>query len=120
MSICTGAGSIMEINKSIYVESELTGVVNNAAWVLCEWKYEKGIKLSSLEIFKKVFGKQLLTKNYSCRNWIWSFSEGGNVLWCFVSKEGVSFNCDFDADKVVINEMIDEVVKMIKMYSGEL
>lgn len=57
-------------------------------------------------IFKYIFGEQQICKNYSCRNWIWTFSdsEEENTLYVLVSKEGTNWEFDRtseDYDKVI-------------------
>jgi hypothetical protein len=47
-----------------------------------------------LDVFKQVFGKQQTCKNYSSRNWIWTFTDGTTNLWCLISKDGLTFEYD--------------------------
>ena len=51
------------------------------------------LNLSSIDMFKKCFGEQKICKNYSARNWIWTFSDEAEkkIVYCLVSKEGISW-----------------------------
>src|ERR1051325_1095748 len=46
---------------------------------------------STKQIFKNIFGKQLTTRNYTCRNLIWTFSRKDQILYAWLSVEGLSW-----------------------------
>lgn len=82
----------------------------------CTWYGERYMKTiqeipekrrDSKSLFKYVFGGQQICKNYSRRNWIWTFSDinKNNILYTLVSIEGVSW--EFNIDSKDYDEVID-------------
>ena len=114
----------MKINVAPYVEDNTSSVINMHDSVLeiydiykQYWVVLHKHKLTSLELFKKAFGRQKLTKDYTCRNWVWTFTddEEKGILYCLVSKEGPSWEFDSTTDmNVVMSLLVEAIEKLIE------
>lgn len=69
-------------------------------------------------LFKYVFGRQLTCKNYTNRNWVWTFSdlEEQNAFWTLISTTGVSW--EFDSTSEDFHRVID-LRKKVENYIYE-
>ena len=79
--------------------------------------HERAGNVGSIAVFKQVFGKQQCCKNYTCRNWIWTFSEEGNTIWCLVSKEGINWEYDSRSNQRACLKLMDKVMLDILEFS---
>ncbi|RTK97740.1 MAG: hypothetical protein EKK64_00565 [Neisseriaceae bacterium] len=114
----------MKINKSEYDESKSQGiglVVQDQEIyedVKKIYEFRHSLKLSSIEMFKLFFGKQQTCRNYTSKNWIWTFSddEEKNVIYCLVSKEGISWETPNSKE---IKPLFKEIFKKFTEKFGE-
>jgi len=73
------------------------------------------------ELMKDTFGRQLTTKVYSHRNWIWTFhkppdKKGYVTLYALVSKRGCYWECDRRSNKEYLEELFYSVLEYIEQY----
>lgn len=70
--------------------------------------------LSSLKLFKQKFGRQQITKNYSHRNWVWTFQsdDGKAVIYCLVNEQqGIAWEYDRAvSDEASLLPLMNEIV----------
>jgi hypothetical protein len=107
----------MKINKAKYKEDCNPGIFIdkgkfNHLLEISKIRYLN--KLSSIDLFKKVFGKQQVCKQYTNKNWIWTFTDDNErlVINCLVSKEGISWESS-EKDKNLIDPLFQEIVQSI-------
>lgn len=115
----------MQVNVAPYIEETSESVVNIKtkdhttgvmSWIQFAhsqreyWAKLHELKLTSLQMFKKVFGKQKTTKVYSRRNWVWTFTddEGNGILYCLVSVEGPSWEYNRNSKPEVVFSLLKE------------
>jgi len=57
--------------------------------------YDRYGDKSEKEVYKEVFGPHLLCKNYTYRNWIWTFCSQDKtaIVYFLVNVTGTSFEC---------------------------
>lgn len=115
----------MNINTAQYDETATDCIVNcvTPRWDFnaCKEYYDGirkvGYKDDSKALFKTTFGKQMTCKNYTCRNWIWTFSDDNATVYCLICDTGVSWEYNHkttknhDALKYLCCKVIDELVK---------
>ena len=85
---------------------------------LASTKYRRG---STLDAFKRAFGRQQTTQNYSYRNWIWTFTsdDGSATMHCLVnSHQGLSWEynratSDVDSLEPLMNEIVQALLKEV-------
>jgi hypothetical protein len=116
----------MEINKEQYQEENTDSLINIrirppliAIWET-DWNsnkqkeyWEKQGKRTSKQYLKDVFGRQQTCKNYTRRNWIWTFSDGNGkaCLYALVSETGLHWEYRGGSDSVVLKQLVDSIEK---------
>lgn len=93
-----------DVNVATYQEADSTSVVNVAheymkmLGAIERWWEHRKLLCRSLPTEKgyliKAFGKQQVVRNYSYKNWIWTFQSSDAVLYVLWSKRGVSWEFD--------------------------
>jgi hypothetical protein len=90
------------------------------AWYMREYHMVKHPDLSSKQIFKKVFGRQLTCVVYMHRNWIWTFSNSTDVssalfatIYCLINIRGVYWEMNIDSNKLEIIKLREEIEKAL-------
>ncbi len=81
----------------IYIRKQQQKPQFYEAWYMKK-KWDKFPGLSTKEIFKQVFGRQQTCVNYTCRCWIWSFSNDdcSAIIYCLVDIRGCHWEMDRD------------------------
>jgi hypothetical protein len=108
----------MKVNKIKYDEDNTYALMNaigpkailDAYEPLLECYERTGVR-SSLALFKKVFGRQQITVNYSHRNWVWTFTNGKATMHCLLSVQGIAWEynratSDVDALAPLMHEIV--------------
>ncbi len=118
----------MLINKIAYDKDKTDPIINSIplgvskgqffeAWYMREYHMVKHPGLSSKQIFKKVFGRQLTCTNIRgwYRNWVWTFSSDNcfATIYCMVDKRGVHWEMDIGSDLPQIIRLRDEIEKRL-------
>lgn len=99
----------MKINEATYDETRTSSVVNLAVLdgpdeqgeifraIQRTYRIRMGSGTGSARLFRAVFGRAQTVKDYSSRNYVWTFLDpsSGVVLYVLVSKEGAAFEYDF-------------------------
>jgi len=85
---------------------------------ICDVKYKD---MSEREIYKLVFGKQLMCKQYRNKNWIWTFCTPDKkvVVYFLSSVRGTSFEFPFGTDVSRLNSLLKEIEREILNYPDE-
>jgi hypothetical protein len=117
----------MLINEIPYDKDKSDSIVNHIplnvskgqffeAWYMREYHMVKYYGLSSKQIFKKVFGRQL-TCVYTAwnRRWVWTFSNDDHsaCIYCMVDISGVRWEMNIDSDLSEIIKLRDEIEKRL-------
>lgn len=113
----------MQVNQAKYDENHSDSIMNvEELWVepserdlyLLPYKTKRQLGITTLQLLKRVFGRQQTTKNYSHRNWIWTFTQNGSVLYCMVSVEGISWEYDSRSNSKEIVVLFKKVVAILQ------
>ncbi len=84
-------------------------------WYTWEYHEIKHPGLTSKQIFKKVFGRQLTCVNHTHRCWIWTFSSeaGDATIYCLVDIRGIHWEMDITSNKKEIIKLLEEIEKRL-------
>lgn len=110
----------INVNKAPYVEGETDSISNLGLFIPGKVYYDiiKDVDpdVVSKTIFKKVFGRQQICKNYSYRNWVWTFSDEHATIYCMVSTRGASFEYNYvkSKDGEAIQNLFNKIMERIK------
>lgn len=121
----------MEINSQPYLEDKTDTIINllntilfNDALITEYMKASDGIyaashmlSLSPKKIFQTVFGKQLTTKDYSHRSWIWTFEKQDAIVYTLINVTGISFECHRDSDPETAISIMSEIKNQCLAYA---
>lgn len=122
----------MKINFNQYDEEQTLHILESKpqyagrAWQeeyfqICEKVYRKVHDFkNSLEACKAIFGKQQIVKQYSHRNWIWTFTDDDNfaTIYCLVSVRGISWEYDKRSRKDHVIPLFREVTEAFVNYES--
>jgi hypothetical protein len=87
-------------------------------WYMWEYHEIKHPGLSTKQIFKKVFGKQLTcVYTHWYRSWVWTFSnsplEPAATIYCMVDKRGIHWHMDIGSNLRGISDLREEIEKRL-------
>lgn len=111
----------MRVNEIGYDEKHTDSLVNcndfdvmNAARRLMY--AVAGTEMEPKALFKKLFGKQMTTVNYSQRNWIWTFTDGDDNAWVWplISTRGIAWEYHRLSDLKALLPLIEEIILAVE------
>ena len=122
--------TVLNVNVHPYIETSTDSLLN------LSWKKPKsfdpyspvmeyykdiravGYMLDSRTLFRSTFGPQLCCRDYSHRNWIWTFSDitDSAVLYALLNVEGVAweYNCKQSDPKALENVLTSVIGKLVE------
>ncbi len=116
----------MLINEIPYDKDKADPIINSIplnvnkgqffeAWYMREYHMVKHPGLSTKQIFKKVFGRQLTCVMGWYRNWVWTFSSDdcSATIYCMVDIRGMHWEMHIDSNLSEIIKLREEIERRL-------